>query len=84
MKAGPRRPMVCAVVPVVRPGLVRQWPDSQCTLLAGDVVEQVAQGEGVLVAVVPPCRAGIGTGKVTQMVLPALTEEMHAGANRTA
>jgi hypothetical protein len=33
-------------------------------LLTGDVLKQVAQGEGVLVAVVPPRRAGIaGAGQ---------------------
>jgi hypothetical protein len=60
--------MVCAAVPWCgRPGAsVARLPYG---LLAGDVVEQVAQGEGVLVAVVAIRRSGIGSGQTVQMVV---------------
>jgi hypothetical protein len=38
-------------------------------LLTGDIMQQVAQGEAVFVAVVPPCRAGIGSSQTAEMVV---------------
>jgi hypothetical protein len=52
-------------------------------LLAGDIVQQVAQGKAVFVAVVAPGRAGIGSSQTAEMVVvqdrPGVADPSEAG-----